>query len=384
LKYTLSVDGKDYNSDNGKFNVTFDKPGVYNVVFKVSDDKGLNADAKLQIVAGNEPPVVKAQIVGGNKTFFFPGAPVKYAVEVTDKEDGTTKDGKITANDVTISFDYLKGFDMAGIAQGHQQPTAELPGKSLIDKSDCKSCHLIDQKSAGPSYKEVAKKYQGQRGAVDQLAAKIIKGGGGVWGTTEMAAHPQISPEDARKMVEYILSLNDAKESKRLPLAGSVTPGNETDGAYLLTASYFDKGVGNIPSTSSFSTVVLRNPMMKADQATELNTVRVIRQGDNVGFDNVKHNSSAAFKDIDLTGVKKASAMAFMMEGLAGGQVELRLDKPDGQLLGTVSFNKPGMNAGDVKFPQLDGLHSIYVVFKNPDAGDKNLFYFGGLRLSNK
>src|SRR5204863_3688387 len=133
------------------------------------------------------------------------------AVQVSDKEDGTTADGNISPDAVNITFDYLKGFDMTGIAQGHQMPTAELPGKALMEKSDCKSCHLVGEKSAGPSHRDVAKKYKSQIGAVDQLAAKIIKGGAGVWGTTEMAAHPQISVEDARQMVEYILSLDDQK-----------------------------------------------------------------------------------------------------------------------------------------------------------------------------
>ncbi|MBT1712648.1 hypothetical protein KK062_30730, partial [Fulvivirgaceae bacterium PWU5] len=63
-----------------------------------------------------------------------------------------------------------------------------------------------------------------------------------------MAAHPQISVEDARQMVEYILSLGEDKSAQRLPLSGTVTPEKETSGAYLITASYFDKPVNNVPS----------------------------------------------------------------------------------------------------------------------------------------
>src|SRR5690606_13787085 len=115
---------------------------------------------------------------------------------------------------------------------------------ALIANSDCKSCHLIDQKSAGPAYQDVATRYAGQKDAVDYLVAKIIKGGSGVWGTTEMAAHPQISDADATKMVQYILSLADAKAARKLPIEGTVTPGKETDGVYVLTATYDDKSVG--------------------------------------------------------------------------------------------------------------------------------------------
>jgi cytochrome c551/c552 len=53
------------------------------------------------------------------------------------------------------------------------------PAKALIEKSDCKSCHTIDQKSAVPAYKDVAAKYKGQTGAIDLLAAKVVKGGSG-------------------------------------------------------------------------------------------------------------------------------------------------------------------------------------------------------------
>lgn len=385
IKYELTAEGKTYHAEDGNFSVTFEKAGVFNIDFKVSDEKGASSTARSQVTAGNEPPVVKAEITSGNKTFFFPGTPVKYSVQVTDREDGSSDDGGIEPGSVVVTFDYLKGFDLTGIAKGHQRATAELPGKGLIEKSDCKSCHLIDQKSAGPAYKDVAEKYKGKPGATDQLAAKIIKGGAGVWGTTEMAAHPQISVDDARQMVEYILSLGQEKKILRLPLSGTVTPGKEKDGAWILTATYFDKGANNVPSVSSTSSAVLRSPSLKADQATTLNGVSVIRYGGSVGLENIRHNTSAAYDDIDLTGVRTIGISTFLMaDQNAGGAVELHLDKPDGELLGTVSVSRPGMSSGDVKIRSLDGNHTVYVVFKNSDAGTKPLFYFGGLELSNK
>jgi cytochrome c len=384
LKYELTVNGKTYSEEDGKFTVTFDKPGTFTPEFKVTDDKGSSASTKLKIIAGNEPPVVKVEITGGNKTFFFPGTPVKYAVLVTDKEDGSTADKKISADAVKITFGYLQGFDMAAIARGHQQGVVEAPGKTLMDKSDCKSCHLIDQRSAGPSYQEIAKKYKGQRGSSDQLAAKIIKGGAGVWGSTEMAAHPQISPEEAKLMVAYILTLSENKVEKTLPLTGAAIPGNEEEGAYVLSASYFDKGAENLPSIPAQASVILRSPMLTADQTSDLKTVRVTYYEGRSGLDNVKANSHAAYKDIDLTTVKKATVMAFMMAGQPGGAVELHLDKPDGKLLGKVPVSKPGVTAVDVKLDPMEGNHSIYLVFTNSAVSDKDLFYFVGLKLGNK
>jgi cytochrome c len=385
IKYELLADGKTLNSEDGNFDVTFDKPGTYNAELKVTDDKGSSNSMKLQITAGNEPPVVKAQITEGNQTFFFPSKPVKYQVVVNDKEDGSTTDGKITAKDVTVTFNYLKGYDLTAIAQGHQRaPAADLPGKSLIDGSDCKSCHLIDQKSAGPSYKDIAKKYKGQRDAIDQLAAKIIKGGAGVWGNTEMAAHPQITVEDAKQMVDYIMSLGEDKKSVSLPLSGSAIPQNQQDGVYLLTATYFDKGANNVPSIPSSTTIVLRNPLIKADQMSDLQGVSIIRRDNEVGLDNVRNNTSAAYKDIDLTGVKKMIVRGFFIpDRTVGGDVELRLDKADGEIIGKATISKHGLSEIPVTIKNIDGVHSLYVVFKNPDAGNKLLFYFAGLKLSN-
>lgn len=81
------------------------------------------------------------------------------------------------------------------------------PGSNLIGKSDCKTCHALNQKLIGPAYFEIASKYNGQTGAIGKLADKIIKGGSGVWGQIPMTPHPQISRKDASQMVNYILSV---------------------------------------------------------------------------------------------------------------------------------------------------------------------------------
>lgn len=80
-------------------------------------------------------------------------------------------------------------------------------GKSLITASDCMTCHKDDAKLIGPSYKEVAAKYENTPENIDLLADKIIKGGQGVWGEVPMAPHPNISKEDAKKMAQYIMTL---------------------------------------------------------------------------------------------------------------------------------------------------------------------------------
>ncbi len=83
-------------------------------------------------------------------------------------------------------------------------PIAE--GKSLVEGSDCLGCHKLDEKMIGPSYKEVAAKYENTPENVEMLAEKILKGSSGVWGDVPMPAHG-FSKENAKFMAQYILSL---------------------------------------------------------------------------------------------------------------------------------------------------------------------------------
>ncbi len=80
-------------------------------------------------------------------------------------------------------------------------------GLELIAKSDCFTCHKVDEAVTGPAYRDVANKYAGQEGIVPKLAEKIIKGGTGVWGQVPMLPHPNLSQADAETMVKYVLLL---------------------------------------------------------------------------------------------------------------------------------------------------------------------------------
>src|SRR5262249_55244795 len=155
-----------------------------------------------------------------NKTFYVPNKTYNYKVDVKDKEDGSTANGKIKPADVVVSIDYLaEGFDKAEIVQGHRTaeeaaktaPSNYSKGLKLIQASDCRSCHADYKKSIGPAYFAVSKKYQGKANIVESLTKKIISGGKGVWGDVPMAAHPQLSAEDASEMIKYIMSLAQPK-----------------------------------------------------------------------------------------------------------------------------------------------------------------------------
>jgi cytochrome c len=80
-------------------------------------------------------------------------------------------------------------------------------GEQLAKEKNCMACHALDKKVVGPSYKEVAAKYAGDKGAEAKLAEKIIKGGAGVWGSVAMPPHPQVSADEAKTLAKYVLSI---------------------------------------------------------------------------------------------------------------------------------------------------------------------------------
>ena len=80
---------------------------------------------------------------------------------------------------------------------------------TIIANSDCRTCHLVDEKNIGPAWREVANKYAGMDTAVQYLAQKIIDGGSGVWGQVPMAPHSSMSREDAETLAQYVLLLKN-------------------------------------------------------------------------------------------------------------------------------------------------------------------------------
>lgn len=129
-----------------------------------------------------------------------------------------TKDSAPVSNNTENGNSSIGGGDSGSAA--NTTPVTETPattttaaaapgkdGKALIEASDCRTCHKDDAKLIGPSYQDVAKKYESNPENVKKLAEKVLKGGQGVWGEIPMAGHPNVSQEDAEAMVTYILSM---------------------------------------------------------------------------------------------------------------------------------------------------------------------------------
>ncbi len=108
-----------------------------------------------------------------------------------NKKSEVDKKETVTDVDITKNPDYEKGL-------------------GLLAKSDCLTCHKVDEFLTGPSYRDVANKYASMPDTiVSHLAGKIINGGSGVWGEIAMTPHAAISQEDAEAMVKYILLLKN-------------------------------------------------------------------------------------------------------------------------------------------------------------------------------
>ena len=77
----------------------------------------------------------------------------------------------------------------------------------MAKKNACMACHAVDKKIVGPAFKDIAAKYAGDKTAVDRLAAKIQKGGAGVWGPLPMPANTQVNEAEAKKLATWVLTI---------------------------------------------------------------------------------------------------------------------------------------------------------------------------------
>ena len=95
---------------------------------------------------------------------------------------------------------------IATLAAGIAASTPAMADLALATAKNCMACHAVDKKLVGPSYKDVAAKYAGQKDAPEKLAGKVLKGGSGVWGPVPMPANAQVSAEEAKKLVAWVLA----------------------------------------------------------------------------------------------------------------------------------------------------------------------------------
>jgi cytochrome c len=339
--------------------------GVYKATLTVTDPSGAKNSKSVEISAGNAAPVVKFDFVKGNSSFYFPGNTITYAVNVSDKEDGSLKDKRITPSQVAVSINYLsEGYDMTTIAQHQQRFDAAAQfevGRALMKKSTCSACHDLTAKSLGPAFTQVALKYKGDKGAQERLVKKVISGGSGVWGDAMMPAHATLPPSEVNAIVKYILSLGDKQAAPdNLPVKGTYTtnvPANATNkGSFIFRAAYRDKGAGKLASQLSESIVVLRNPYLPVNESNG-----------NKGFSFNNDRSAAIssdkgayllFRKIDLKDIRTIEVVG---DKTAPDQVEVHLGSPNGKLVGKTTRKQD--NKGIIDIDNVNGVTDVYLVF---------------------
>ncbi len=386
--------------------------GVYLAELTVSDDKGLSNSQTLKLIAGNEPPDVRMK-VEGNQYFFFPEDNINYEVTVVDKEDGSIADGKIDKQQVAVSIDYVsEGFDYAQVNYGQVQTSQFSVALSLIAQSDCKTCHNATANGVGPAFSKIAERYSKDPEATNRLATKIRNGSSGQWHMeTAMPAHPTITANNARLIANYILSVNKKVVRSSKGNVHTVVPKDDAGrGSYVFRAAYADEGNGKVPSLSQESIVVLKSATLIPVTADSIKGA-IRDQLDEYTFLTAGPNSYVAFKQIDLTHVLQIKFQPnwHLYDIFKGGTIEVRLDSPSGELIGTTQLSDKQFNTRyrglfipppgevyngvkpDLSLPQLDpskffapgvdkslftlpsfapikktiGFHDVYFVFKN-------------------
>ncbi|TAE60813.1 MAG: PKD domain-containing protein [Bacteroidetes bacterium] len=356
---------------------TYTQAGTFEVVLRVYDRAGSRSVTRQLIQVGNAPPEVAIRYTG-NQSFFFDTGNESYEIQVSDSEDqaaGTFDPGKVSVvwlhADHPEDAEVLLGGQQAG---DHAASLKYLKGLQLIQGSDCMSCHALSYTSAGPSYVDVARRYQGQPGAAAALVSKIYLGGNGNWGEKMMPGHPQHTREEISEMVSYILSLASerslpAKGPLRAAMAGPYTPGS----AFLLAATYTDQGAQGLPSQSTRQSLLLRHPRIQAEAHQGAQGLELYTLGKDRDIATMASHGDSWLKitNIDMSGISGVTAA---LGPFGGGVLLFRLDSLEGPVIGQMQV-APGpeqeLKGFEVAWRQQriplqasEGRHDLYVVFK--------------------
>ena len=87
--------------------------------------------------------------------------------------------------------------------------------EALAKSKNCMACHAVDKKLVGPAYKDVAKKYAGQKDAEATLVSHVLKGSKDVWGPVPMPANANVTGAGAKKLVAWEVSVKKFRGAPR-------------------------------------------------------------------------------------------------------------------------------------------------------------------------
>lgn len=97
---------------------------------------------------------------------------------------------------------------LSGMAAGQEFPR----GEELARSNGCFICHSVDQKMAGPSFRQIARKYRGRMEKDPDLERKLaasIRYGASHGGSLAMPSYRRLSDGALDTMIHWILSSDE-------------------------------------------------------------------------------------------------------------------------------------------------------------------------------
>ncbi|HKI46694.1 MAG TPA: c-type cytochrome [Balneolales bacterium] len=204
-----------------------------------------NKTVSHQSVPGNHPPVVKI-ITPENGSNVKWDTPIRYKIRVSDEEDGDSRFGEITPSEVFLEVRYEP--DPSKISRDTIRAAQPDPqGLAAIRTSNCVTCHAFDATRIGPSFAAISRKYPATKPDIERLSKHIIDGSTGIWGNASMPSHPDLTTQQAKGIVRWIMQNGSNPDLNYYTgLKGVIRlkrPENyKPDGVFILTASYTDHG----------------------------------------------------------------------------------------------------------------------------------------------
>jgi len=346
--------------------VELTEPGDHVIELRVTDAAGAVATDRVRVIAGNTPPVVTLE-APAEGDFFTPGEPLGWRARVRDEEEGDSAEwpesfGPRLLMSVTV--------DRGG---------EEAPGLALMKSADCFNCHALDHRLVGPSFLEIADKYRGLEGALEESVERVQKGSSGVWGAVPMLPHGHHTRDQISAMVSWVFSLQAGKEGPWMQrgLSGEIVIPAEVTGvrAVKVEATFTDAGQIPAGALTGRAALRLRPRRMEAEGCDESQGTQVLSgggasEGRFVG--DTHHGQHLRFASLNLSGV--AAVTCRVASGGAGGAIELRRDSTEGPLLARLEVPVTGgwEKWQEVRVPVVDPVAlraDVFAVFVNPGKG---------------
>jgi cytochrome c len=171
-----------------------------------------------------------------------------------------TRYGDIPPTDVILRVAYTPDVDKAATAQSDALPQ----GLVEISRSNCTGCHDFAAKAVGPSYADIGKRYP-VPSSIALLADHIRNGSAGMWGSTRMPPHPDLTSQQAADIARWIIEHADDP---------GVAYHVGKDGSFRMSAP---DGAG--PKAGMILTATYTGPLKEGDTRTAAGRSRIVVQG---------------------------------------------------------------------------------------------------------